>query len=134
MITVYQFKLDRDNPSSEMMNAYREITCFGSQSWDYSYFTEYFSKVCVVDTTDLEDCFHIMNRWSPEDEERVSEFGWIEGYRPDGSYYKLRDLHSLSVGDIIERDGKFFMVEPAGFCELASIDADLYSTKKVSAL
>jgi len=26
------------------------------------------------------------------------------------------------------------MVEPAGFCELASIDADLYSTKKVSAL
>jgi hypothetical protein len=134
MITVYQFKLDRDNPSSEMMNAYREITCFGSESWDYSYFTEYFSKVCVVDTTDLEDCFHIMNRWSPEDEERVSEFGWIEGYRPDGSYYKLRDLHSLSVGDIIEREGKFFMVEPAGFCELASIDADLYSTKKVSAL
>jgi hypothetical protein len=134
MITVYQFKLDRETPSSEMMNAYREITCFGSESWDYSYFTEYFSKVCVVDTTDLEDCFHIMNRWSPEDEERVSEFGWIEGYRPDGSYYKLRDLHSLSVGDIIEREGKFFMVEPAGFCELASIDADLYSTKKVSAL
>ena len=134
MITVYQFKLDRETPSPEMMNAYREITCFGSESWDYSYFTEYFSKVCVVDTTDLEDCFHIMNRWSPEDEERVSEFGWIEGYRPDGSYYKLRDLHSLSVGDIIERDGKFFMVEPAGFCELASIDADLYSTKKVSAL
>jgi hypothetical protein len=134
MITVYQFKLDRETPSPEMMNAYREITCFGSQSWDYSYFTEYFSKVCVVDTTDLEDCFHIMNRWSPEDEERVSEFGWIEGYRPDGSYYKLRDLHSLSVGDIIEREGKFFMVEPAGFCELASIDADLYSTKKVSAL
>jgi hypothetical protein len=134
MITVYQFKLDRETPSPEMMNAYREITCFGSESWDYSYFTEYFSKVCVVDTTDLEDCFHIMNRWSPEDEERVSEFGWIEGYRPDGSYYKLRDLHSLSVGDIIEREGKFFMVEPAGFCELASIDADLYSTKKVSAL
>ena len=134
MITVYQFKLDRETPSPEMMTAYREITCFGSQSWDYSYFTEYFSKVCVVDTTDLEDCFHIMNRWSPEDEERVSEFGWIEGYRPDGSYYKLRDLHSLSVGDIIEREGKFFMVEPAGFCELASIDADLYSTKKVSAL
>jgi len=121
MITVYQFKLDRETPSPEMMNAYREITCFGSQSWDYSYFTEYFSKVCVVDTTDLEDCFHIMNRWSPEDEERVSEFGWIEGYRPDGSYYKLRDLHSLSVGDIIEREGKFFMVEPAGFCELASM-------------
>jgi hypothetical protein len=134
MITVYQFKLDRETPSPEMMNAYREITCFGSESWDYSYFAEYFSKVCVVDTTDLEDCFHIMNRWSPEDEERVSEFGWIEGYRPDGSYYKLRDLHSLSVGDIIEREGKFFMVEPAGFCELASIDADLYSTKKVSAL
>ena len=121
MITVYQFKLDRENPSPEMMNAYREITCFGSESWDYSYFTEYFSKVCVVDTTSLEDCFHIMNRWSPEDEERVSEFGWIEGYRTDGSYYKLRDLHSLSVGDIIERDGKFFMVEPAGFCELASM-------------
>ena len=121
MITVYQFKLDRDAPTDEMMNAYREITCFGSESWKYSYFTEYFSKVCVVDTTSLEDCFHIMNRWSPEDEERVSEFGWIEGYRTDGSYYKLRDLHSLSVGDIIERDGKFFMVEPAGFCELASM-------------
>jgi len=121
MITVYQFKLDRDNPSSEMMNAYREITCFGSESMQDAFFTEYFSKVCVVDTDDLEECFHIMNRWSPEDEERVSEFGWIEGYRTDGSYYKLRDLHSLSVGDIIERDGKFFMVEPAGFCELASM-------------
>lgn len=121
MITVYQFKLDRDNPSSEMMNAYREITCFGSESMQDAFFTEYFSKVCVVETTDLEECFHIMNRWSPEDEERVSEFGWVEGYRTDGSYYKLRDLHSLSVGDIIERDGKFFMVEPAGFCELASM-------------
>ena len=127
MITVYQFKLDRDAPSSEMMNAYREITCFGSESWKYSFFTEYFSKVCVVDTTDLEECFQIMNRWSPADEERVSEFGWVEGYRTDGSYYKLRDLHSLSVGDIIERDGKFFMVEPAGFCELASMHASMGS-------
>jgi len=123
MITVYQFKLDRENPSPEMLNAYREITCFGSESWKYSYFTEYFRKVCVVETTDLDECFHIMNRWSPADEERVSEFGWVEGYRTDGSYYKLRDLHSLSVGDIIERDGKFFMVEPAGFCELASMDS-----------
>lgn len=62
----------------------------------------YFTKVATVDCDDIEDCFTIMNRWSPEDEAKVT---------------RLNRLHSLSVGDIVEQDGKFFVCDNCGFRE-----------------
>lgn len=62
----------------------------------------HFTKVATVEATDVEDVFTIMNRWSPEDEAKVT---------------RLARLHSLSVGDIVEKDGKFFVCDNCGFKE-----------------
>ena len=124
MIKVHQLLLERKNgvcEDKDLLHAYRELTFNGSESWDYSYFDKYFTEVCTVDSDDLDECFIIMNRWSDDDESRVSNYTWKEGIHADGSSYRVRALHSLSIGDILERDGKFFMVEPAGFCELSSM-------------
>lgn len=63
-----------------------------------------FTKVAMVDCDDVEDAFDIMNRWSPEDEAKVT---------------RINRLHSLSVGDIVEKDGKFFLCDNCGFKEVA---------------
>lgn len=76
---------------------------FGAKKFVAEDFSQY-SKVAEVATDDLEDCFTIMNRWEPEDERKVN---------------RLDKLHSLSVGDIIEKGGKFFICDNCGFKEVA---------------
>jgi len=104
MINVYQFNLPYEYTREEL-NMHRELTVFGSEYWNYDWF-ERFDKVAEVAATELEEVFMIMNRWSDADEAKVTRLG---------------PLHSLSVGDIVEKNGSFFMVNPCGWCELMSM-------------
>jgi len=64
----------------------------------------HYEHVANVDTTDLDDAFKVMNRWAPEDEDRVE---------------RLAPLHSLSVGDILEtNDGHRHLVAGCGFTQI----------------
>ena len=74
---------------------------FGAKEFKAADFM-HFTKVATLDCDDVEDAFTIMNRWSPEDEAKVTRLG---------------RLHSLSVGDIVEKDGKFFVCDNCGFKE-----------------
>ena len=104
-INVYQFNLPYEYTPEEL-TMHRELSVFGSESWNYDWFKE-FKKVAEVDATDLDEVFMIMNRWTDADEAKVT---------------RLERLHSLSVGDILEKNGSYFMVDGFGFCELMSME------------
>lgn len=77
-------------------------------SWDGSeaYRTEdfrYYSPVATVDTDDLDTAFEVSNGMG---DRRL--YGVLPGCRP----------RSLSVGDIVENRGRYFMVDPVGFQEV----------------
>jgi len=74
---------------------------FGAKDFMATDFT-HFTKVATVDANEVEDVFTIMNRWSDEDEAKVT---------------RIAQIHSLSVGDIVEKDGKFFVCDNCGFKE-----------------
>jgi len=104
-MTVYQFQTSdaarRDMEDFE--NRIRiNISLQGSKAWD-STFWKFFTPVATVRTTDLDRAFAIMNLWNADEEHLVERHA---------------SLHSLSVGDILKRDDKFYMVEPWGFAEI----------------
>ena len=102
-ITVYQLQdptNERNNPESFLSRVYFALSFRGSKSWNEAYW-RFFQPVAVVDTDNLEESFELMNLWN--DESRVQ---------------RLLPLHSLSVGDIVKRNGKFFMVDSFGFSEV----------------
>jgi len=105
MINVYQFNLPYEYTREEL-NMHRELTVYGSEYWNYDWF-ERFDKVAEVAATELEEVFMIMNRWSDADEAKVT---------------RLERLHSLSVGDIVEKDGEYYMVGRTGWTLLASME------------
>lgn len=116
MLHVFQINLSRstidgvnrlrDRAAAEaefpQYEAWSRLNCFGAKKFGALDFVHY-SRVATVDTDDLESCFTIMNRWDEEDEEKVTRLG---------------QLHSLSVGDIVEKQGKFFFCDNAGFKEV----------------
>lgn len=73
---------------------------FGSKGWDKTFF-KLFDKVCAADTDDLEEAFELTNVWAET---------W--------KITRFTTLSSTSVGDIFEKDGKFFMVDSFGFSEV----------------
>lgn len=102
----------------------------GSEGFTSNMFDHY-TKVCEVagmEERDLETVFKILNGFYFDEEtgtdsifeEFVSGFKMKSGTRNDGTSYTLRDMHSLSVGDIIEDTvtGTFHMVDGMGFSEI----------------
>lgn len=71
---------------------------FGAKGWNPEYF-QYFKKVAKVAGEDLEFAFKAMNIW--------------EGY--EKYVIMVSKAHSLSVGDIVELNDDYFMVDPFGF-------------------
>lgn len=104
-MTVYQFCLPYEYTQEEL-NISRELTVFGSENWNYAWFKQ-FKKVAEVAATQLDEVFMIMNRWTDADEAKVT---------------RLERLHSLSVGDIVEKDGEYYMVGRTGWTLLASME------------
>ena len=102
----------------------------GSEGFTSNMFDHY-TKVCEVagmEERDLETVFKILNGFYFDEEtgtdsifeEFVSGFKMKSGTRNDGTSYTLRDMHSLSVGDIVEDTvtGTFHMVDGMGFSEI----------------
>ena len=74
-----------------------DIRFQGSAKWEPSMFA-YFTPVCEIAASDLEDVFQIGN------------------IGPEAKIVRLARMHSVSVGDIIEDStGEFHMVDDFGF-------------------
>ena len=72
----------------------------GSEKFDSKTF-EFWSKVAEIDTTDLEEAFHIHNCGIKE---KITRFA---------------DQHSMSIGDILFDGTDYFMCDPEGFAKIA---------------
>lgn len=115
MITVYQVQLtdeqyDRVNAvgheaAANEIPAYRahlECSFFGAAKFQPEFFASY-APVAKFDTEDLEEAFTIGNIF--------------EGF--EDQIERIAPMHSVSVGDILEKNGKFFMVDSFGFKQVA---------------
>jgi len=102
-MTVYQFDvsaIDRDSHDSIELSVHANLSLFGAKRWDESLW-RFYQPVASVYTDDLDEAFEVMNLWNAEE--------LVECHVP---------TRSLSVGDILKRDGKFFMVDGVGFSEI----------------
>tara|TARA_R110000822_G_C14990739_1_gene459655 strand:+ start:124 stop:513 length:390 start_codon:yes stop_codon:yes gene_type:complete len=72
----------------------------GSKEFDSKTF-EFWSKVAEIDTTDLDEAFHIHNCGI---EEKIT---------------RLASQHSMSIGDILFDGTDYHMVDPEGFAKIA---------------
>lgn len=113
MLKVYQIVFTKDqvdainseSPTPLFYRAYLD-TMLGKM--DKALTLNLHQHVADVATDDLEDAFRIMNVWSATDEAKVTRHS---------------DLHSLSVGDILEKeDGSWWVVASAGFEEISRFD------------
>jgi len=108
MIKVYQNTAVKDlrNEINELgwsgaMEKYEEVKAHldcssdGSENWNPEWFKHY-NHVADIAVDDLDAAFHAMNVWTDD-------------------VTTLVKCHSMSVGDILEHDGKFFMVDRYGF-------------------
>ncbi len=105
MIKVYQIQLsdaEVDDINSGVQSP--KSKAYFARSLDSLFkpeFFEHYSHVCTVDATNMEVAFHLMNLW--EDESKIKRFG---------------PCSSMSVGDILEMDGKFYRCASFGFEDL----------------
>jgi len=92
---------------------------------------EHYSQVCEVadfEGSNLETVFKVLNGYYFDDETGKDEWdeALVSGYtmktitRNNGEVVTFRDMHSLSVGDIVEDTltGKFHIVDGMGFSEV----------------
>ena len=121
----------------------RECLFQGAKHWDVSKSDNY-RQVCSVNffgglqesgcecyIEGLDDVFALLNgQWADDEtgedvvyDSHVTGYGIVEGVRKsDGVEYCFRDMHSLSVGDIIvdhmNNDQKAYIVDNFGFKEI----------------
>jgi len=111
MIKVYQIHLTDDEIAAVNNGETSDrIKAYFDRSWPMSPFKaenfQYYTHVANVDTNDMENAFEAMNLW----EESI--------YFED--IFKLAPCSSMSVGDILEVDGKLFRCATFGFDEIIS--------------
>jgi hypothetical protein len=102
MIKVYQIQLtDAEIAAVNNGETSDRIQAYFDRSWPMSSFKaenfQYYAHVANVDTNDMEEAFAAMNLW---------EGATVE---------KLGPCSSMSVGDILEVDGKLFRCATFGF-------------------
>ena len=113
-------------------NTNMEVTMRGSKGYTPEMFAHY-SKVCEVanfetEGSKLEEVFKILNGYYFDEETETDETfdAFVSGFkmktvtRKDGEVVTYRDMHSLSVGDIVEdtSTGEFHMVDGMGFKQI----------------
>ena len=92
---------------------------------------EHYTQVCEVadfQGSNLEEVFKILNGYYFDEDANKDEWfdAFVTGFqmrtitRKNGEVVTFRDMHSLSVGDIVEdtSTGKFYMVDGMGFGEI----------------
>ena len=71
---------------------------------DPSTFLKHHEVVCEIEADDLDEVFHIGN------------------VGPESSIKRIKEMHSVSVGDVIrDEDGKCFIVKGVGFERLGEV-------------
>ena len=105
MINVYQIQLtDAEIAAVNNGETSDRIKAYFDRSFERTFKAEnfqYYTHVANVDTNDMEEAFALMNLW--EDESKVE---------------KLGPCSSMSVGDILDVDGKLFHCASFGFDEI----------------
>lgn len=105
MINVYQIQLtDAEIAAVNNGETSDRIKAHFDRSFERTFKAEnfqYYTHVANVDTNDMEEAFALMNLW--EDESKVE---------------KLGPCSSMSVGDILDVDGKLFRCASFGFDEI----------------
>jgi hypothetical protein len=109
MIKVYQIQLtDAEIAAVNNGETSDRIKAYFARSWPMSPFKaenfQYYTHVANVDVNDMDAAFEAMNLW----EESI--------YFED--IFKLAPCSSMSVGDILEVDGKLFRCATFGFDEI----------------
>lgn len=106
MIIIHQIQMTSDQVdafnsgnSVPAIEAKRQLM-FGSEDFKHEMF-QYFTEVAKVETDDLEEAFELTNLW--EDETKIT---------------RLTRMSSTSVGDILQKDDRYFMVDNFGFTEI----------------
>lgn len=84
------------------VKAHLDCSTSGSKKWVPEY-KPFYSHVLEVEADDLDDVFAVANGVPKENARIVKE---------------IQSWHSLSVGDIVEVDRTYFMVNPVGFAEI----------------
>ena len=81
----------------------RDVTFWGSESWEPAMASK-FNLVATCEAADLADVFHMGN-----------------GYGDQSKFTRLNDMHSLSVGDLVEcvDTGDVMMVDPTGWTSVS---------------
>ena len=104
MIKVYQIQLtDAEIAAVNNGETSDRIKAYFDRSFEGNFKAEnfqYYTHVANVDTNDMEEAFAAMNLW---------EGATVE---------KLGPCSSMSVGDILEVDGKLFRCASCGFDEI----------------
>jgi hypothetical protein len=114
-------------------NTHMEVMHKGSKGFTTDMF-EHYTKVCEVANfegpvnSELEEVFKILNGYYFDEETETDETfdAFVSGFkmktvtRKDGEVVTYRDMHSLSVGDIVEdtSTGEFHMVDGMGFKQI----------------
>ena len=77
----------------------RDVTFWGSESWEPGMASK-FELVATCEANDLSDVFHMGN-----------------GYGDQSKFIRIANMHSLSVGDLVEcvDTGDMMMVDPEGW-------------------
>lgn len=105
MIKVYQIQLTDAEINAINRGDHTEKTkAYFDRMFDETFKVEnlkYYTHVANVHTNDMEEAFELMNLW--EDESKVE---------------KLGRCSSMSVGDVLEVDGKFHRCASFGFVAL----------------
>jgi hypothetical protein len=113
-------------------NTHMEVMHKGSKGYKPEMFAHY-TTVCkvadfVTESNKLEEVFKILNGYYFDEDTNTDETfdAFVSGFkmrtitRKDGEVVTFRDMHSLSVGDIVEDTytGKFHIVDGMGFKEV----------------
>ena len=113
-------------------NTHMEVMHKGSKGYTADMFAHY-TNVCkvadfVTESNKLGEVFKSLNGYYFDEETGKDEWdeAFVSGFqmrtitRKNGDVVTFRDMHSLSVGDIVEdtSTGKFYMVDGMGFGEI----------------
>jgi hypothetical protein len=114
MIKVYQIQLtDAEIDAVNSGETSDRIKAYFDRSFEGTFKAEnfqYYTHVANVDVNDMEDAFEAMNLWE------------VSIYFED--IFKLDRCSSMSVGDILELDGKLYRCASFGFTQLENYQKD----------
>jgi len=102
----------------EQVQAHLDYSCSGSRNRDgenqfKAEHLRHYDHVATIEATGLENVFEIGN------------------IGPESKITRILPMHSISVGDIVQSGGLFWMCEPCGFVEITDIISESLAVEPV---